>query len=133
MRYKDMTIREVIKGLQKVGSHVIHCNNRAKIYLTSMDDDEQTMSYFKTINGKRICRHIYCYISEKEGVKIIPEIDKYELKDWSKENYIVPERVMNLLISCNGGINEYKTLSEPQYMIANAMSILNDMESMWGE
>jgi len=126
MRYRDMTIRKAIEQLQKVGGHIIHCRNGAKIYLTSMDDDDQIMSYFKTIDGKRICRHIYCYISKKEGVKIIPEIDKYELKSWSRENYIIPERIMNLLINYNGGIDEYQTLSVPYYMMVDTISMFED-------
>jgi len=111
MRYRDMTIRKAIEQLQKVGSHIVHCRNGAKIYLTSMNDDDQTISQYKTINGKRVCRNIYCFISEEDRVRKIPEIEKYSLKHncgeyvFDEDNYILPEKVMNLLISFNGGID----------------------------
>jgi hypothetical protein len=128
-----MKIREVIKQLNKVDSHIIYCNNRGKIYLTSMNDDEYSMSRFKTINGKRVCRNIYCFISEEEGIKKIPELEQYCLKYESfgyvmdENNYIIPERIMNQLINFNGGIDTYQTISAPYYMMVDTMSLLNDI------
>jgi len=132
MRYGNMTIRKAIEQLQKVGSHIVHCRNGAKIYLTSMNDDDQTMSQYKTINGKRVCRNIYCFVSQENGVNKISELEKYCLKHEScgyifdEDNYILPERVMNLLISFNGGIDEYQTLSIPYYMMVDTMSMFED-------
>lgn len=129
----EMTIRKAIEQLNKVGGHTIHCRNGAKIYLTSMHDDEQSMSHFKTINDKRVCRKIYCYISEKEGVKTIPEIEKYSLKVefddgdiYDEYTYILPERIMNLLINYNGGIDTYNTISTLYYMMVDTFNLMEE-------
>jgi len=120
-----MKIRKCIEQLNKVGSHIVHCNNGARIYLFV---GEQDYSYSKRINGKEVFRHIHCLVSERDKAIKIPEIEKYSLIYSSGDDYILPERIMNLLINCNGGIDEYLTISAPYYMMVDTMSMMEDME-----
>lgn len=58
-------------------------------------------------------------------------IEKYTMYDsndsYFRENeYVIPERDMNLFVSLNGGIDKYQTVDVPAYMYEDMMWVFHD-------
>lgn len=101
------TIREAINS----GARDIYLNNRTLIVHLDHGQTWDAMCPPKTIQGKKVYRWITCRITNTCNPICHKEILKPYALDWGKTgpDYIVPERIMNIFISLNGGIDEYRT------------------------
>lgn len=102
------TIRKLIPQLKQVNSNRIVLSNGGIIYIFIGNFDD---SYVKIIDSKKIYKTIECRIDE--NVNLIPEIGAYY--EPQGDRYILPERIMNQLITANGGIDAVKTINDVYY------------------
>lgn len=125
-----MKVRQAIEEARKYGGHILFTNNGTKITLLDLHNSEwDCIGRIKTINGKKVFRDIFCDVKPSKGTKHMDVIGKYTMYDpdengysyFREDEYVIPERDMNLFVSLNGGIDEYATISVPYYMYCDAM------------
>lgn len=120
-----MTIRQTIEQMRKVGTRTVVLNNGTEITIHEINADRcdyiGTIKWNETGNVKTI-RRIFCSISSSSKTKGIEELQKkYWFNFFRDTDYCIPERAMNGFISENGGIDKYKTVTEPYYMMQDIL------------
>lgn len=144
-----MTIRDCIAQMAKYSADAVYLNSGVKFVIYEMGSRCEKNGYnFSKIkynkDGSFKCFRkilITLYDAGKstsfEGIKGFDIIKKYSLYDKKKkpeENYfldnqfLVPERELNLFISYNRGINEYQTIQAPGYMYTDMMLMMDMFE-----
>ena len=132
-----MVVRKCIEEMRKVSTNIIYTNNGTEIFL--MEINPSKYDYIGTVkfkkDGRVILRNIFCVIKSSKKTKGIEELraDKsiwmyspeYDYNYFSENEFCIPERKMNEFISLNGGIDTYRTISEPSYMMIDSLSIMN--------
>ena len=115
-----MTIRECLERMRKVGAHLIYAKNGLCISTETDWNPYSAMSTVKMIDGKPVKRYIFCTVPE--SAQHLDVIAKYNI---GGNDYIVKERDMNHFLNLNGGIDAYNTCSVPEFMLSDAMYLLN--------
>lgn len=125
----NVTVRECIKQLKKLGGYQIILNDRTKIDILPLKealglyeegqgkDNACTLTGIKNINGDIIMRQIRCRVQSKSV-----NIDTRYSTDRDGE-YILPERTVNELISEHGGVDIYLTFRTLTYTFSDAIYI----------
>lgn len=127
-----MKVREAIEEMRKYGGTSIYTNNGTEIFLLDLHSAEwDCIGKIKVINGKKIYRDIFCEIKLSPFTQNMDVIKKYSMyspdDSYFRENeYVVPERDMNLFVSLNGGIDKYQTVDIPAYMYEDMMWVFCD-------
>lgn len=100
------TIREAINS----GAREICLVNKTRIYLPDIGQGFSGIQPPKYINGKPVYRWLFCRIQENKRTKGIGDLENRKMGyPFLPNEYIIPEREINLFISINGGIDEYFT------------------------
>ena len=120
MKYNNRSIRDVIDDMRKLGLSLMYFYGHKKpisIWYGKPDDKCCEISYsrWKHINGRDVCRKIHCYIPEEYRIQ---ELDKYG----SDGEYVLPERVFNLLLACFH-FNYGRSISDPYYRNVDMMEL----------
>lgn len=143
MYYGTLKVRECINQMRKVRSHTIYLNNGTKIILREMfTDKEFCIGTFKwNEDGSwRVMRRIFCSVYPSEKTIGMDELkEKYWMFDpkddglqyFNDDDFLIPERMMNQFISQNGGIEEYRTISCPYYMMVDTMALCAEIDKDW--
>lgn len=125
----NVTVRECIKQLKKLGGYQIILNDRTKIDILPLKealglceegqgkDNACTLTSIKNINGDIIMRQIRCRVQSKTG-----NIDARYSTDTDGE-YILPEKIINSFISEHGGVDIYLTFRTLTYTFSDAAYI----------
>ena len=127
-----MKVREAIESMRRYGGTSIYTNNGTEIVLLDLHSNEwDCIGKIKVINGKKIYRNIFCEVRPSNYTRHLEVIEKYTMYDpndsYFRENeYVIPERDMNLFVSLNGGIDKYQTVDVPAYMYEDMMWVLHD-------
>lgn len=121
-----MKIRSLLKDMKKVGTHEI-CFYKHKSIIIYGDlcgkDEYSSDSWWKYINGKRVCRKIHCYIP-KSICNLYPEIKEHVWDTYDNGCVCsLPERLMNLIINTLH-YDSYMTISAPYYMMVDSMDMM---------
>ena len=121
----EMTIRKAIEETRKYGGRVIYTNNGTEIIPLEYGACKyDAIGKIKMIDGKKVFREIFCEVKPSTRTRHMDVIEKYTMyfpdengySYFNQGEYVIPERDMNLFISLNGGIDEYRTISVPYYM-----------------
>lgn len=118
-----MKVREAIESMRRYGGTSIYTKNGTEIFLLDLHSNEwDCIGKIKTIDGRKVYRDIFCEVRPSNYTRHLEVIEKYTMYDpndsYFRENeYVIPERDMNLFVSLNGGIDEYQTISVPAYML----------------
>lgn len=121
----EMTIRKAIEEARKYGGRSIYTNNGTEIIPLELGASEyDSIGKIKKINGKKVYREIFCEVKPSTRTRYMDVIEKHTMyfpdengySYFRQREYVIPERDMNLFISLNGGIDEYRTISVPYYM-----------------
>lgn len=100
---------ETIRDAIATGARAIYLNNGTQIIHLDHGQTWEAVCPPKIINGKRVYRWICCKITCTTGMMVGKEILKPYAMDYLGLDYIVPEKMLNLFIHLNGGIDEYRT------------------------
>lgn len=131
-----MTIRKAIEKARKYGGHTIYTNNGTEIIPLELGASEyDSIGKIKMINGKKVYREIFCEVKPSKHTRYMDVIEKHTMyfpdengySYFNQGEYVIPERDMNLFISLNGGIDEYRTISIPYYMYSDMMHLMREM------
>lgn len=136
------TIRKCIDEMRKFGTRNIYLNNGTEIILLegfNTDPCEQIGTFKRNPDGStRVMRRIVCHINSSEETRMLDDLKKntsYYLYDekrdseyqfFSKNDFILPERLMNQFISYNGGINYTRTISDVSYVYDDTIWMLDE-------
>lgn len=127
-----MKVREAIEKMRRYGEWSIYTNNGTEIFLLDLHSSEwDCIGKIKIIDGRKVYRDIFCEVRPSNYTRHLEVIEKYTMYDpndsYFRENeYVIPERDMNLFISLNGGIDEYKTIDVPAYMYEDMKWVFSD-------
>lgn len=127
-----MKVREAIEKMRRYGGTSIYTNNGTEIFLLDLHSNEwDCIGKIKVIDGRKVFRDIFCEIRQSNRTRHMDVIEKYAMYDsndsYFRENeYVIPERDMNLFVSLNGGIDKYQTVDVPAYMYEDMMWVFCD-------
>lgn len=125
-----MKVREAIERIRRYGGTSIYTNNGTEIVLLDLCNSEwDCIGKIKVIGGKKIYRDIFCQVKPSKLTRHMEVIEKYTMyfpdgngySYFDNDEYVIPERDMNLFVSLNGGIDEYQTVSVSAYMYDDMM------------
>lgn len=127
-----MKVREAIESMRRYGGTSIYTNNGTEIFLLDLHSNEwDCIGKIKVIDGRKVFRNIFCEIRPSNRTRHMDVIEKYTMygpnDSYFRENeYVIPERDMNLFVSLNGGIDKYQTVDVPAYMYEDMMWVFHD-------
>lgn len=136
------TIRQCIEEMRRFGTRNIYLNNGTEIILLegfNTDPCEQIGTFKRNPDGStRVMRRIVCHINSSEETRMLDDLKKNtscylydekrddEYQFFSKNDFILPERLMNQFISYNGGINYARTISDVSYIYDDILWMLDE-------
>lgn len=136
------TIRQCIEEMRRFGTRNIYLNNGTEIILLegfNTDPCEQIGTFKRNPDGStRVMRRIVCHINSSEETRMLDDLKKNtswylydekrddEYQFFSKNDFILPERLMNQFISYNGGINYARTISDVSYIYDDFLWMLDE-------
>lgn len=127
-----MKVREAIESMRRYGGTSIYTNNGTEIFLLDLHNSEwDCIGKIKMIDGRKVYRDIFCEVRPSNYTRHLEVIGQYTMYDpndsYFRENeYVIPERDMNLFVSLNGGIDKYQTVDAPAYMYEDMMWVFCD-------
>lgn len=91
--------------------------------------DNDCISHIKYIDGKRIHRQVFCAIYPTVSTVSMDLLKKHSMyipgdPMFHENEYVVPERAMNLFISLNGGVDKYMAFEFSSVIQDDAMCFL---------
>lgn len=132
----EMTIRKAIEEARKYGGRVIYTNNGTEIIPLDYGACEyDAIGKIKVIDGKKVFREIFCEVKPSKHTRYMDVIEKHTMyfpdengySYFNQGEYVIPERDINLFISLNGGIDEYRTISVPYYMWSDMNALIKEI------
>lgn len=124
------TIRKCIEEMREVCSSDIYLyTTRTRIHVYEINPDKYDhISTYKERGGNKILRKIFCYIESSNKTLGMRDLEKFRLFEpkidfnyFGENDYLIPERDMNIFISLNGGIDHYRTIGQHVYMMMDTM------------
>lgn len=100
--------------------------------------DNDCISHIKYIDGKRIHRQVFCAIYPTVSTVSMDLLKKHSMyipgdSMFHENEYVVPERAMNLFISLNGGVDKYMAFEFSSVIQDDTMCfLLKDPFEEWG-
>lgn len=127
-----MKVREAIRKAVRYGSFMLYTGNGTQIRLLDIcNSPYDCIGKIKVVKGERIYRDIFCAVTKAPETQHMDVIERYSMyvpddngcSYFCDDEYTIPEKDMNLFISLNGGIDEYRTISLPAMMMSDASLI----------
>lgn len=150
-----MTIRECINQIRSLNTSMVYLNNGTRIRINDLgtrkcDEPFSRIKWNKDGTIKTI-RKIFCCIYPSDKTVGLDELknhrnrsegyrdywmynpDNKDYQYFNPEDFILPEKEMNIFIRANGRIDEYRTIQEPAYMYDDMMHLMKECDAMMND
>lgn len=119
-----MTVRKAIRKIRELHSHVLITGNGTEILFWDFPNSPWDCIGRIKIgkNGEKIFRDIFCTVNPSCATVDMEMLQKYSMYTpgygmFREQDYVIPERDMNLFLNQNGGVDVYRTFDCPAYML----------------